>query len=264
MLKDILKQLGLSEKESLIYLSSLELGTQPVSVIAKKATLKRTTTYVTLVGLISRGLVSQHAKKNLKYFSATDPKNLLKLLEREKEVFIEKETLLKNSLVNFYKLIQPQTVAPKVRYFEGVQGIKQVMEDTLTSKTPLCCYSTIDKWYAREDLKKYILNYGMDRVKKKKLPLRSILTDTPLTRDYLKVYPKNKSKKLSESRWLPKGIEPFTNEINIYDDKIAICSLDGKELLGIIIESKEIANTQRSIFELSWKSAIPAPKLYDK
>jgi len=263
MLENLLKNLGFSEKEAEIYLKCLELGPQPVSIIAKKATVKRSTAYLILENLVTKGLMSQHLSKNIRYFSASDPHHLLNFVEEEKQKLKENEEKLTNSLPEFYKLISTLN-NPKIRFFEGVSGIQQVMEDTLTSKTPLCCYSTIDKWYAREDLKKYILDYGTNRVRKKKLPLRSILTDTPLTRDYLKAYPKNKSKKLSESRWLPKAIDPFTNEINIYDDKIAICSLDGKELLGIIIESKEIANTQRSIFELSWQSAIPAPKIYEE
>lgn len=40
----------------------------------------------------------------------------------------------------------------------------------------------------------------------------------------------------------------------IYEDKIAMLSLEQKEAIGIIIESKEIAETQKSLFNLLWIS----------
>jgi len=49
-------------------------------------------------------------------------------------------------------------------------------------------------------------------------------------------------------------IYPFTNEINIYRNKVAIISLED-ELVAVVIESESIANGQRSIFELAWKGA---------
>ena len=51
-------------------------------------------------------------------------------------------------------------------------------------------------------------------------------------------------------RLLPSDQFPMTNEINIYDDKIFIIS--HKDLTGVIIQNKEIVETQRSIFKLGW------------
>ena len=47
----------------------------------------------------------------------------------------------------------------------------------------------------------------------------------------------------------------FANEIFIYDDKIAIISYGKDELVGMIIESPEIASTQRAIFMMAWAFA---------
>ncbi len=58
----------------------------------------------------------------------------------------------------------------------------------------------------------------------------------------------------------------FTNEINIYDHKVAICSFDSglrgdRDMFGVIIESKEVAETQRQIFEMAWRyAALTTPK----
>ena len=57
-----------------------------------------------------------------------------------------------------------------------------------------------------------------------------------------------------EIRVINKNQFDFTNEINIYDDKVAIISLKD-ELIGMIIESIEIANSQRAIFDMCWQFA---------
>jgi len=44
----LLQEQGMSEKEALIYLVTLELGSAPASTIARKANIKRVTTYAIL------------------------------------------------------------------------------------------------------------------------------------------------------------------------------------------------------------------------
>ena len=45
----------------------------------------------------------------------------------------------------------------------------------------------------------------------------------------------------------------FYPEINVYDNKVMIASW--REKLGIIIESAEIADAMKKIFELAWAEA---------
>ena len=52
----------------------------------------------------------------------------------------------------------------------------------------------------------------------------------------------------------------FNNEINIYDSRVGIVSFGVAEgeLFGVIIESREVAETQRQIFEMAWRYAALA------
>lgn len=260
MLKSILQKLGLTNKDAEIYLACLELGTQPASVIAKKAGLKRPTTYLILEGLLKRGLVSEYTGANVKYFTAVSPEYLLTFVEKQKRELSSHQRELEQFLPQFQSLTNPYSLNPKVRFYEGMEGIEHVMNDTLISSEPLRCYSTMDAWFARPDTKEYVLWYARQRVCTKKIPLRSINPDTPVARKYLEEdYPEvNVDSKMSHFRWLPKDIQVFSNEINIYDNKMAIACLGKNELLGIIIESESIASTQKSIFEAAWKAALPS------
>lgn len=254
MFKTILQKIGLTDKDANVYLACLELGTQPASVIAKRAGLKRPTTYLILESLLKRGLVSEYTGSNVKYFTAVEPQYLLSFVEKQRRELMAHQRELEQFIPQFQALTNPYSVSPKVKFYEGVEGIERVMEDTLTAeKTGILTYSSIDRWFSREDLKQYIMHYGKRRIQEKRLPLRGIVIDTPLARNYItKDYP-NSNEDLTQTRWFPKDISIFHNEINIYDNKIAICSI-GHELLGVIIESREIAESQRSIFELAWKS----------
>lgn len=260
MFRQILQNIGLTEKDANVYLACLELGTQPASVIARKAGLKRPTTYLILEGLLKKGLVSEYTGSNVKYFTAVSPEYLLNYIERQRRELTGHQKELEKYLPQFQALTNPYSISPKVKFFEGIEGIERVMGDTLTSTEPLRCYSTMDAWFSRPDTGNYILWYGKQRVHEKKIPLRSINPDTPVARKYLEAdYPDvNVSPTMSHFRWLPKDIQVFSNEINIYENKVAIACLGKNELLGIIIESEGIANTQKSIFEVAWRSSLPA------
>ena len=97
-MRQILKHLNFSEKEIDVYLTSLKLGSAPISELAKKAGIKRPTTYVILEKLEEKGLVSMSNRKNRLIFVAQIPDKLLKLVEQQKEELIEKETEVKKSL----------------------------------------------------------------------------------------------------------------------------------------------------------------------
>ena len=77
----ILKELNLSEKESSVYLSLLELGQSNVTRLANKANINRVTTYHILRSLISKGLVSSIEKDNIQNFMAIEPKRLIEALK---------------------------------------------------------------------------------------------------------------------------------------------------------------------------------------
>ncbi|MEK7523471.1 MAG: helix-turn-helix domain-containing protein [Patescibacteria group bacterium] len=256
MLKNILQKIGLSDKDADIYLACLELGTQPASVIAKKATLKRPTTYLILEGLVRRGLVSEYTGSNVKYFTAVSPEYLLNFVEKQRRELTAHQRELEEYLPQLQSLSNPYSLSPKVRFFEGMEGVERVMEDTLTTeKTEILTFSSLDRWFAREDLREFIARYGQQRSMEKKIPLRGIVIDTPLARKYIEQdYPGDSL--ITQTRWFPQNISTFHNEINIYENKVAICSLGRHELIGLIIESQEIADSQRSIFEMCWNNAM--------
>jgi sugar-specific transcriptional regulator TrmB len=238
-LNQILQKIGLTEKESKVYLANLELGTAVVSDISKKAKINRVTTYDILQKLIEKALVSQITKNKMKFFTALDPEDLF-------NDFQKRVKTLEKSLPEF-KRLKGETEHPKVRFFEGIEGIKKIYEDTLSSHTEILNYAN------SEEIRRFWPEYDEEYVKKrkeKKIFLRGIAPDDQYGR---KVAAENK--KFHREIRLVQGEQfNFTNEIHIYDNKVAIISIN-EEIIGTIIESQEIANTQRAIFNMAWAFA---------
>ncbi|MDP2642290.1 MAG: helix-turn-helix domain-containing protein [Candidatus Peregrinibacteria bacterium] len=233
----ILTSLGLTDKESKVYLAATEAGTSPVSQIAQKAGINRVTTYDILEKLKQRGVISHFTKKQIKYFTATKPETLL-------EEFEKRTNSLRIALPKLKKLTGDMS-HPRVRYFEGLEGIKAIYTDTLTSKTEILNYSN------SEEIRNAWPNYDIEYVEKrakKQIFLKGICQND----EYGKKVHELDQKYFREMRLLDPTQFDFTNEINIYDDKVAIISFKD-ELIGMIIESAEIAKSQRVIFDMCWK-----------
>lgn len=239
-LTHIVKQLGLTEKEAHIYLSCLRSGQSPVSIIAKKAKYNRVSTYDILKRLNTMGIVSFCVQNDIRQFSAVDPETVLRNFDNRVREF-------EKALPELRSLQKIHGKKPKVRYFEGVNGIKMVYEDTLTASTEILNYSN------SKIIRHYWPEYDTEYVKlrtEKEIFLRGI---SPLDEFGQKVREENEQN-FRNIRLVSAQEFHFTNEINIYDDKTAICSFQD-EPIGVIIQSKEIADTQRDIFKMAWKYA---------
>lgn len=57
---------------------------------------------------------------------------------------------------------------------------------------------------------------------------------------------------LTETLFIDHSLFPFATEINVYNNKISIVTFSEKGLIGVIIENREICETLKSIFNLTW------------
>ncbi|MBI4232004.1 hypothetical protein HY605_02125 [Candidatus Peregrinibacteria bacterium] len=175
----------------------------------------------------------------MKYFSSIEPEILLEEYE--------KRTNDLRSFMPKFKSLKGEINHPRVRYFEGLEGIKTIYADTLSSGTEILNYSN------SAEIRQYWPNYDKEYVSeraKKNIYLRGICPKDKAG-ETVKLQDK---KYLREFRLIPSEQFNFTNEINIYDDKVSIISFKD-ELIGMIIESHEISNSQRAIFNMCWQFA---------
>jgi len=95
MLTKIFKILDLTGKDQRIYLTTLKLGLQPASVIARQAGYKRTYTYKRLQTLCERGICRVERRNGVMYFFACSPEQLAGMIQVKKSLILEAEDKLK-------------------------------------------------------------------------------------------------------------------------------------------------------------------------
>lgn len=240
-----LKIIGLSENEIAIYLALLELGKGTVSEISRKASLNRTTGYDILNRLTNKKLINISGKEPKQEYIAESPDNLLSLVEGElnrRKIELEEAVKVIPELKSMHNVLG----RPKVLFYEGKEGLEKVYEDTLTSSEPIRAYASVENMH--EGLPGYFPKYYQRRTEKG-IAIRAIIPDSIIGRER-KSFDKNE---MRESALVPKEVFDFHPEINIYDNKVMIASW--REKLGIIIESSEIADAMKKIYELAWAEA---------
>lgn len=237
----ILSELGLSDKEVKVYLALLEFGSSLASTISRKIGLKRPTVYMILESLRQRGFVTTHTKAKITYFKAIDPDILV-------EHYYSKYSMLKDAVPELKMLNKMFQVKPHVSVYEGTDGLKRMMEDTLTTDNgELLVWSDINlAWHG--PISDYFPEYVKKRVEKKIL-VRGIFTESEAAQGF-----KDRSElELRDVRLIPPQKFPFKNEVNIYNNKVNIISF--KDEIGVMIENQAIADTQKSIFLFAWEYA---------
>lgn len=250
MINEALQNIGLNQKEIKVYLTILELGTQPASVIANRVKLPRNTSRFLLDKLVEKGVIKKTLRAKTQLYTPEEPKNLINLLERQRVVknakFKEKISQLNHFMAELKTHYRMEKTKPKVSFYEGDEGLIKVYEDTLTSSETLRSFANFESMHGV--LPDYFITY-YDRRVKNKIKIRSIHPDSPLAREKTK----NDKNEWRESRLVTADQYWFTPEIQFYDNKVSITSL--KEKLGIIIESQEIYEAMVVAFELAWKEA---------
>jgi sugar-specific transcriptional regulator TrmB len=237
MIEKIMSSTNLNQKEAALYLACLKTGQSTITKLASLAGLNRITAYSIAEKLVQKGFFTTNRKGKITFFDATDPKQIYEGLK-------ERTQHLKTLLPDL-KRLHGKAEHPVVRYFEGVEAIKTLYLDSLTSQTEILNYAN------SREIRSFWPEYDREYVKeraRRKIYLRGFAPDDNYGKDVFQ----NNDKYHREIRLLPADKAIFYNETNIYDDKISMVSLKGKPL-GIIIQNQELVDTQRSIFELLWE-----------
>ncbi len=225
-------------KKADVYLASLELGGASVIDIAKKANIKRTTAYDILIDLQKMGLLSQTVQGKKRLFIGEDPEKIKKDLERKEAAFNEILPIIKS-------VYNSGGTKPKIRFYEGTDGLKECYLDTLKYSGEILA---LGSEHATKPLgTDWLLSYVKNRVKKK-IFLKAIVADSQLIQ---KEFLSKDREQMRISKTIDTQKYPFTIEINIYGHQ-KVFFMSPNEQIGLIIEGREIYRTMKSMFELIW------------
>lgn len=240
LLNDALEKFGLSTREAKVYLACLELGRARVQDIAKKAGLPRSTAYSVLESLISKNLVFPFGEGKVRQYIAEDPQKIANLSE-------EATRAIKGILSDLKTIYRSARGRPKIKYYEGLDAIKEMYNDILRQKEKEYLIFGPESTWLHMDEKWF--NEFKKRRASVKIKTRLILTDSPEARQRQK----EEAQTFSEVKILPKDIPyDITGGVYIFHEKVIYTEYK-KDLISVEIQSKGIAGMQSLMFEWLWK-----------
>jgi sugar-specific transcriptional regulator TrmB len=242
----ILIEAGLSEEQAVIYSSLLDKGPMKAGPISKWTGVKKGLVYKVLDQLENMGLVEKKGGEGtVTLFSPLHPSRLSEIMEqKEKALKLAKETL-NFSLGNLSSKFNLLSGKPNVQFFEGDEGIMEVINDSLTAKETILQYvdNEMVKDYLPKENKDYVNKRIKLKIKKKMLSPESA---------YIREHAKEMDKEFTELRILKNNL-PSNTVMQIYNDKISYLTLKDNKKIGIIVEDQDIANMHKNLFNIHWE-----------
>ncbi|MEI7621611.1 MAG: helix-turn-helix domain-containing protein [Candidatus Moraniibacteriota bacterium] len=237
----LIESIGLKNKDAKIYLALLELGNASASQIAKVAKIKRPTTYLILEELKKNGFVSQSAGNKTKKYQAISPEIIL----------AKKKTDLKNfaEMIPFLQTLQNKSgMRPKISYFTDNEGILNVYEDLNYAKEAfyISSYQKINEHFGHK-LAQWTKNYEKNFYK---VDAKHLVPNTEAELPFAQQFAKAGQK----VRLLPKE-KRFDTDLVLTENKLSISSLTDEQPFLVLIESKQLADSLRPIFEIIWEAS---------
>lgn len=236
-----LSKLGISGTLYKLYVAAIELGEAPISDVATRAGLVRTTAYDALSRLEEEGLVAVVKRGSKRIVIAEDPAVLLERLESRRQ-------MLGDVMPELRSLYNRAKGKPRIRYYEGRDGIMTALRDTLTVKSSepvlrgILSMDELREVPGLEEMERFI-----DARVGKGIWLRVIRSRM---KDVAPIWPSS-SDDLRSLRYTPENVL-LSMTTFIYDTRVCLIS-SVRENYGMIIESEEFAAMQSQLFEALWE-----------
>lgn len=241
---EIFSQLGLDERQVSIYKALLALGPSPIRTIAERAGVNRGTTYDNLKLLQQLGIVTYLPKGKRRFFSAREPEVLLQLAEERQHNLERAIGQLKSRVIPELHHLKPDFSAANVQFYEGDDGIEQVLRDILNTvgSQRERVYSVFSSKPIRQHLYRPFPTFTAQRIARQ-IRVRAIAIGDG-----------GESAELSERKWIRTDGHVDAAYIAIYPPKCAIISLASANYpTAVVIHSNEVAAAQQIVFDTLWR-----------
>lgn len=235
----LLCSLGFRKTEADVYLTLLFHGPLTIQELSKKASVSRVTIYTVIQTLGTRGLLVPLQKGKRRVFAAGSPDRLLPCGQNYVQRLQSTLRELEGSLHQF-KMIQ-QGHKPIIKLFEGKEALEILEQDILK-----CRPETIDEFGNYDQMNK--VHGDQNRIRF----LRGLARLQPRIRScFLTKNPHTPKEIEPNCVWLDPGEFSFYGSVLVYANKISLSTFHGKHI-SVIIESADLANTVRALFDVIW------------
>ena len=249
---DQLLAYGLDEEAAKIYLFLLEHGEKSALQISRDLSLARTKVYRILDNLYDKKLVLRTLMSAGFRFIAAHPKQLQTNLKESAAHLQKLEQQSQGLIAELSSLAGQFQSVSEVRYFNGLDGLKQVTYNSLAAKNKLSIFE-LD-----QDMSKFIDYEFSEQIRKELVANR--ITTYQLT-NLTKILPYTEVSEMVQNYWKIRHIPPkdfqIRFEVLLYNDVCAMYTYQGGEAFCVEIHNANLTLMQQQLFKFVWKQATP-------
>lgn len=231
----ILERLGLESDEATVYLDLLRHGSSTITDMARRTGLHRPNVYKRVGVLQRKQLVTHAVKGKTKFYAAESPEKLRSLVD-------QLQSQIDQELPELQALYEKKSNRPKLKYLEGIDGVKFVLEDLAQVAKKGEVYYRYSSRKPSTNVRKFIPKKYREAREKKQLE-RFVITSQTLK--------DTKNPRLERHiKVVPPSFDLFDHDITqiIYADRVAF--LDYNTNTAFIIENEKLAQFQKKVFQL--------------
>ncbi len=241
-LQVMLEKLGLSQKESIVYLTLLVQGRASLLAVTKQAKLPRSTVHHALRALCDQGLLVIEMVQGKRMYQLEAPDRLRTLIQMQRQSLDEQGRIVEAVLPRLRALAKGRT-RPAIRYIESLEGLRrmqseiELMSDDIIQIIGFDAFKLLYHEQEKSEHRKEIQQNGRR--------VRSIIISSK-TVDLPEVG--------FEYCILPPELAPIEGEMSVCGDRLMLFSY-AEGVIAIDIQSKTLAATARATLEFAWKEA---------
>lgn len=237
-LTSTLQELGLSKKESEVYLELLKLGQAGATRLSAATNINRVTIYGLLESLKQKAFVTTVKKDKKTNFIAIEPKKILNLLK-------QKEASFQTILSDLDSLSNTTKNKSSVKIYEGEKAVYELMSEIFGSGKQVYSFGNMD-------IPELQHKFGTSNLRKLRLMagtrIHGISNKLPSENTEKQLWKKSSEVKLLNS------LSKLTTWTYIWEGKVANISYKNG-LQGELIEDEEFATTMKFLWDGLWTKA---------
>lgn len=251
MIEYFLKEAGLTDNETKIYLALLKKQRLTYSQLSEITNINRSTCYAVVKQLIKQGIIKADLGQPIVQLIAQPPQSIVEKLGQEQAQIIKKTELAKRAALEMEKIIpHPNFIEPKITYVEEDE-IREYLYKKTAAWDQTMAGSNYTLWGFQDSLfEKYYQDYILwywDRPGSEKIRVNLFSDDPKYSGDF-----SNPSKERVLRYW-PKIID-FTASIWVWGDYVIILSIQERPHYLLDIKEPLLASNLRKFFQIMWQT----------
>jgi sugar-specific transcriptional regulator TrmB len=244
-LGSVLQRIGLTDRQSEVYLASLSLGPSSVLSLSRHTGMHRPMLYKLLDEMVDAGAMMVTISGKRQLYVAAEPRQLMGLIKA-------KEELLKGALPELLALANLGTRKPKIEYYEGDEQLRSLYHAAIDGNPKEILTYFPSKYMAALFGKREMVAAIRERVRRgiRSRTLRAASSEIEFEGS------EEREVALRDVRYLGAGTDPGMGIIIARESVYLFSPIE--EGFGMRIESKSYAALMRCFFEALWAGSAEA------